>query len=58
MSVDYSEIYTETTFGETFLLALTRRPDNIAMVYGDESITYQALQELINRSVRAMQSLG
>lgn len=59
MSDMYTEVYRQSTFGETFQLALTRRPDHIAMVYGDgEKLTYRALHERINRAVRALRSLG
>ncbi len=54
----YADIYTQTTFAEAFQLALTRRPDRVAMTYDGQSITYRELQERINRSVRAMQGLG
>lgn len=54
----YTDVYTQTTFAEAFQLALTRRPDRIAMIYDDQSITYRELQERINRCVRAMQGLG
>jgi fatty-acyl-CoA synthase len=58
MTEMYRNVYTEPTFGEVFQLALTRRPDHIAMVYDGQRITYRELQKRINRSVRALQSLG
>lgn len=59
MSDVHAEVYRQATFGETFQLALSRRPDHIAMVYGsDQHLTYRELQERINRAVRVFQGLG
>ena len=54
----YAEVFSKVTFGETFLQALTRRPDHIATVCDGQSLTYRDLQKRINRAVRAMRRLG
>ena len=53
-----TNLHQGTTYADLYLTALRRRPNNIAMVWSDQALTYSALLEQIGKMVAVLKSLG
>ena len=53
-----TNLHEGTTYADLYLTALRRRPNNIAMVWSDQALTYSALLEQIGKMVAVLKSLG